>query len=211
VTYVSPATHDAVDGSGVARCVPSAGTTFLIGTTIVICTALDAAANPATGTFNVTVGDVTRPGEMSGNGFVSNDDVRYHFNFHVKERTPDNERGSFQLRVEDHRRGFNVSRRRERNDRFVARVVTFVAFSDDPTFRPGRRPKPNVDTVVFFGQGEWNGNTGYSFRVFAMDQGEPGRHRESVEVTIWDPAGNVVGDVSGELDGGNVQSKRIRH
>ena len=178
---------------------PRAATTFPIGTTIVTCTAIDAAGNSATGKFNVTVRDVTTPGEMIGDGFIRNDDVRYDFNFHVQERMSDGERGSFQLRVQGNPR--DSSRRQERDDRFVARAVTFVAFSDDP----------KVDTVVFFGQGEWNGTAGYSFRVFAMDLGEPGRHRDTIEITIWDPAGNVVVGVAGKLDGGNVQSKRIKH
>ena len=52
---------------------------------------------------------------------------------------------------------------------------------------------------------------GYTFEVVATDQGEPGRHRESVAIVIRDASGQVVAEVSGDLDGGNVQSKRIKH
>jgi hypothetical protein len=96
-------------------------------------------------------------------------------------------------------------------DRFVARSVGFVAFSDDPSYRPGRPRRPQVDTVLFSGVGMWNGASGYGYEVFAADQGEPGRHRESVRITIRDAAGVVVAHVDGVLSGGNVQSVRIRH
>jgi len=92
----------------------------------------------------------------------------------------------------------------------VASAITFIAFSDDPTYRPGRPRKPMVDTVLFSGSGEWNGLPGYRFEVTASDEGEPGRHREAVAITIRDAAGRVVVSVNGDLDGGNVQSRRIQ-
>src|SRR6267378_6804142 len=54
VTYIAPATHDAVDGDKVATCTPVSGSTFALGHTKVTCTATDAANNTATPTtFNV--------------------------------------------------------------------------------------------------------------------------------------------------------------
>jgi hypothetical protein len=50
VNYTPPATHDVVDGDGVATCSPLQGTTFPIGDTIVTCTATDATGNHATPT-----------------------------------------------------------------------------------------------------------------------------------------------------------------
>jgi hypothetical protein len=47
--------------------------------------------------------------------------------------------------------------------------------------------------------------------VCATDHGEPGRHRESVAIVIRDGSGQVVARVSGDLNGGNVQSLRIKH
>lgn len=62
VTYASPATHDGVDGDGVATCAPLSGSTFALGATTVTCTASDAAGNAATSTtFVVTVVDTTAP------------------------------------------------------------------------------------------------------------------------------------------------------
>ena len=51
--------------------------------------------------------------------------------------------------------------------------------------------------------------TGYSFEVLATDQGEPGRHRDTFSLIVRDPSGNVVGNVNGTLDGGNIQSTRL--
>jgi HYR domain len=50
VNYTPPATHDVVDGDGVATCSPLPGTIFPIGDTIVTCTATDAAGNQSTPT-----------------------------------------------------------------------------------------------------------------------------------------------------------------
>jgi hypothetical protein len=50
VNYTPPATHDVVDGDGVATCSPPPGTTFPIGDTTVTCNATDAAGNQATPT-----------------------------------------------------------------------------------------------------------------------------------------------------------------
>ena len=62
VTYTSPATHDAVDGDGVAICTPASGSVFALGATMVTCTATDAAGNAAVATtFTVTVVDTTAP------------------------------------------------------------------------------------------------------------------------------------------------------
>ena len=60
-------------------------------------------------------------------------------------------------------------------DRFVSRTVTSVAFSDDAGFAPGHHSQPTVDTVVFAGIGEWNGQPGYRYELRAQDRGEPGR------------------------------------
>ena len=62
VTYTSPATHDGVDGNGVATCAPASGSVFALGATMVTCTATDAAGNAAVATtFTVTVVDTTAP------------------------------------------------------------------------------------------------------------------------------------------------------
>jgi hypothetical protein len=84
-----------------------------------------------------------------------------------------------------------------------------VVFSDDPAFQPGRGPRPTVDTVRFSGAGKWNGRAGYTFEVLAADRGEPGRRRDTFSLIVTDAAGKVVVNVSGSLDGGNIQSTRL--
>ncbi|MFN2476028.1 MAG: beta strand repeat-containing protein [Chthoniobacterales bacterium] len=55
VTYNSPTAQDAVSGNVPVTCSPASGSKFPIGTTMVTCTATDAANNTASATFKVTV------------------------------------------------------------------------------------------------------------------------------------------------------------
>jgi HYR domain len=55
VTYPAPTATDAVDGAVTPVCNHASGETFPLGTTTVTCTATDAAGNPASGSFTVTV------------------------------------------------------------------------------------------------------------------------------------------------------------
>ncbi len=62
VVYTPPATHDLVDGTGIATCSPAPGSIFPLGTATVTCTAADAHGNAAASTsFSVTVRDTTPP------------------------------------------------------------------------------------------------------------------------------------------------------
>jgi hypothetical protein len=47
VSYTSPATHDLVDGTGAAACLPASGSLFALGDTTVTCSATDARDNAA--------------------------------------------------------------------------------------------------------------------------------------------------------------------
>jgi len=61
-SYTSPSTSDAVDGAGVATCLPASGTFFAFGNTTVTCNATDSNGNDATpSTFVVHVIDTTAP------------------------------------------------------------------------------------------------------------------------------------------------------
>ena len=60
VAYTATAS-DEVDGSVNVTCIPASDTTFGLGTTQVNCSAMDQAGNEATGGFNVTVQDTTKP------------------------------------------------------------------------------------------------------------------------------------------------------
>ena len=61
VSYTSPATHDLVDGDGVATCAPASGSLFPLGITSVNCEATDAHGNKAASSFDVNVVDTTPP------------------------------------------------------------------------------------------------------------------------------------------------------
>ena len=62
VTYTNPTATDNVDGSIATTCILASGSTFALGTTGVICNAVDTAGNTATSTtFNVQVVDTTAP------------------------------------------------------------------------------------------------------------------------------------------------------
>jgi len=61
VTYVAPTTDDAVDGPGIATCLPASGTVFPLGETTVTCSAHDIAGNSASTTFHIVVHDTTPP------------------------------------------------------------------------------------------------------------------------------------------------------
>ncbi|MBZ5558688.1 MAG: HYR domain-containing protein, partial [Acidobacteriia bacterium] len=208
VTFAASST-DAVSGAPLASCLPASGSLFPIGQTVVTCKATDAAGNTGAAAFTVKVVDPVTPGEMRGDGFVRNGGTKYDFDFLVRERGTGADRGFFEVRVHDDERNSKDDKTKPRDDRFVANTITFAVFSDDPTIRPGHPRKPQIDTVTFSGPGDWDGKHGYRFEVFAQDAGEPGRHRESVRITIWDPAGTIVAHVEGDLDGGNVQSVRI--
>jgi hypothetical protein len=62
VTFVPPTSSDAVDGTAPAACLPASGAAFALGSTLVTCTAQDAAGNNATAvSFTVNVVDTTAP------------------------------------------------------------------------------------------------------------------------------------------------------
>ena len=157
---------------------------------------------PATaGSGSLTVIDVPTPGLMTGEGVVRDNDSRYEFRFIVRENATGADRGAIALERKNKKR---------EDDRFVARAIDNVIFSDDPSIRPGRKPRPQVDTVLFSGRGQWNGRSGYRFEAFAQDRGEPGRHRESLRVTIFDSANRIVVAFDQVIDGGNIRSMRLR-
>ncbi|HVM45277.1 MAG TPA: HYR domain-containing protein, partial [Candidatus Thermoplasmatota archaeon] len=62
VEYEAPAARDAVDGTSAATCAPASGGLFALGSTLVACSATDAAGNAAVeATFTVRVVDTTAP------------------------------------------------------------------------------------------------------------------------------------------------------
>lgn len=61
VVEYSPTAVDLVDGDINVVCSPASGTTLPVGVTVVTCAAVDSRGNESTGTFDVTVRDVTAP------------------------------------------------------------------------------------------------------------------------------------------------------
>jgi hypothetical protein len=102
-----------------------------------------------------------------------------------------------------------ASTRTRVQSRFEATTIGEVTFTNDPAFQPGSGRQPVVDTVRFSGTGKWNGRSRYAFEIVATDQGEPGRHRDTLSLIVKDASGNIVANVSGSLDGGNIQSTRL--
>jgi hypothetical protein len=206
VTFVASG-NDAEDGSLAAECLPASGTAFPIGETIVTCTVMDNGGATATDAFTVTITEPATPGDMTGAGFVRDGATRYQFSFDARENDR-GERAKLNLRINSEA---PKGKGKDRDDRFESRTVTFIAFSDDPAVH--HRPRrPQVDTVLFSGVGEWNGMAGFRYEVSAQDEAEAGRrHRESIRVTVWNAAGEVVASFSGEVSGGVIRSKRLKH
>ena len=133
-------------------------------------------------------------------------DARYEFEFMARENARGDERARISIHIDEEGR---KKGKKKRNDRFDSRTVDFIAFSDDPTIRPGRPARPQIDTVTFSGVGEWNGQRNYRYEVFAQDGGEGRNHHESISVKIYSPTGVLVATFQGDVEDGNIQSIRI--
>jgi HYR domain len=199
VPYGPVTATDLVDGARPVVCSKSG--VFPVGDTVVTCSSSDTRGNSSSKSFTVRVTDVTTPGVMVGVGLVRAGGVNYEFEFAVAERA--RERAALQVRVT------NVQNH-NRNDRFCARTTDFVAFSDDPTVRPGRSRRPQVDSVLFSGAGDWNGHAGYRYEVSAVDRGDSAHRNDTVRITIKAANGSVVASVDGVLTSGFVESARLR-
>jgi hypothetical protein len=151
---------------------------------------------------------------MQGDGSVRGEDgVTVRFDFDVdrlvqERRRHDND--SLRLRIDG-------QTRRGQRTRFESTAITSMAFSDDPGVRPGGGwfwwfPvfRVRTDTVVFSGTGKWNGASGYTFEVTAVDKGEPGPGRDTFELVVRDKKGTIVLEVSDALRSGNIQSLPVR-
>lgn len=224
VTYSQPPVIDAGSGLASSACGPASGSTLPVGITFVTCVAADLAGNTSSTSFSVTVSPGA-DGRMFGAGYLEQGGEHHHFELRLAQIT-NKDYGRFEYWVGDSRRCFrsdddydrdhdgdhdhNYGRdHRDPVGRFVAKSIDSVVFSDDPAFRPGRARRPTADTVWFSGAGNWNGRAGYTFEALATDQGEPGRHRDSFSLVVKDSHGHVVANVTGALDGGNIQSSRL--
>ena len=158
----------------------------------------------ATQAYTWTVVDMS--GRMNGDGQVASSGLEHHFTFKVTERKDGADHGRVEFWIRD---PDTAKKKGKELNRFDAATITAVTFSDDPGFKPGKKPLPTIDSVSFGGVGEWNGKRGYTFQAHASDQGEPGAGRDTFAITIRDPKGATVATVSGTLAGGNIQSLRL--
>ncbi len=71
VTFNTPPVSDVCDPAPVVSFLPASGTTFPLGVTPVVCTALDASGNSTMCTFNVTVQDIAPPTIMCPLGTIT--------------------------------------------------------------------------------------------------------------------------------------------
>ena len=196
VSY-SVSASDAASGlAGPVACSPVSGSMFLIGVTTVNCSAADAAGNTAAASFTVTV---SRPGGGSGGGnsggtvasligqghVVSGAD-KVFFDIDVRETTSGGQAGSVDLRVKQGTRN---------QERFEARAVTAVTFT-------------SANSVSFRGTGKWDGQTGFTYVVNAVDNGEPGQGSDTVSIEVRSPGGALIYSAGGVLTDGNIQAKK---
>jgi probable HAF family extracellular repeat protein len=143
-------------------------------------------------------------GRIYGHGHLKSGGKHHHVEFAVRNKTSGEPRGWLHYHVNQHGADHAHSR-----GRFVSTAITQAVFSDDPASKPGHKPNPVIDTVVFSGTGRWNKKAGYTFEATATDAGEPGPGRDSFTLTIRSPEGEVVVQISGKLLGGNIQSLRL--
>ena len=205
VTYAPATAADPVSGIASVVCTPATGATFPIGITTVVCVTTNNAGLPSSGAFTVTVTDRNEPGRMFGEGEAAGPNSHtMKFNFSVLETAQGLEWGNVKIKVKDTRR------RRGDDERFDARTVDAVWFSDAPAYGPGNNPRTGIDTVIFRGTGRWDGRSGYAYVVTASDRGEPGRGRDTFVIEITAPNGTVVFTGGGTISNGNIQSTRLR-
>lgn len=189
VSYGPVTAIDAVDGSRPVGCLPAAP--FPVGDTTVMCSSSDSRGNTTSHSFTVRVtrAATSAPGWMRGTGFVLDEGLRHEFAFTVRETPAGTEWARLFAKFKE-RRG----PRGRSGGTFITSSVDAVTF-DGPV-------------VVFSGAGRWNGAAGFRYELRAADQGEPGRHRDRLRMTITAPGGSVVAHVDSVIDGGNIQRMR---
>jgi uncharacterized repeat protein (TIGR01451 family) len=132
------------------------------------------------------------PGRMTGGGSVFRIDgarVTRGFEIHCDLRPPNN--------IEVNWPGGN---------NFHMTTLTAAVCTDDPAIIQDPPAAP-FDTFTATGTGKLNGATGATIYFVFVDAGEPGKN-DTALIQIWDAAGNLVLDVSGFIDVGNLQAHK---
>ena len=190
VPYGPVTATDAVDGVVAVTCSHSG--VFPIGDTVVTCSASDSRGNMTSQSFTVRVTRASdpeppapepTPGKAYGNGFIRQDNKQSELAFTVLENSAGDEWGTLLLTVKS-----SGSTGYQGRDYFVSTSVTSLMFGAECNVR-------------FAGTGRWNGGNGYRYVVSAVDKHNTA---DLVRITITSPSGEVVAQVGGKLDGGNV-------
>jgi len=182
VSYLLPTATDNLDTDVAVSCAPPPGAFFPVGATTVLCTARDGAGNVASISFLVTVELPDDAGTMIGGGQV-NSGSRLIFSFLARQAPSGAERG---------RLHFVAIRPNESLNTFVAHGLDRVVFFGN--------------AVRFTGHGAWNGQNGFSFVAEAGDNGRPGAGVDTLAITVKNAVGDVVLQLHGSLDAGDVKN-----
>lgn len=186
------------DTEGILDVRPSVATTATVSSPVGNYPIVAAGASDSNYTIDYVNGGLTisPEGRVHGSGFVDAEGARHHFVFDARETIVLGEKGSLSLRVE----------RLTGSDVFLSQLITSVVFTNNSGIAPGGNAV--VDGVAVVGLGTWNG-VAATFELLAFDMGEPGVGNDTVTLRIK-VAGRVVNTTQGALNGGNVQSNRVK-
>jgi hypothetical protein len=159
---------------------------------------IDVKLNGSLGTGQIIVSSAhsdvnfTNPGLKQGNVFMTgggrlgsspSDFATFGFNAGMRNGAPEG-----QVQYTDHGQGIDLH------------STAITSFSVDPN---------NPNCVIFTGTARVNGVDGYTFRVRACDNAEPGAGRDTFEITINGPGGFTYSSVtrfgSNTITAGNIQ------
>ena len=131
------------------------------------------------------------PGRMTGGGSVFTiDDIRVTrgFEIHCDLREPNNLQVNW------------------KGNRFHTTKLTGAICTEDPAINQLPRSAP-FDTFNGEGIGKLNGEEGARIEFVFVDAGEPGRD-DTASIRIYDQLDNLVLEVSGFIDKGNIQAHK---
>jgi len=94
----------------------------------------------------------------------------------------------------------------DKGNRFHLETVSDINCFDDPGSNAGKPTAP-FDTLELAGFGQYNGQPGAFVWVQLTDYGEPGKN-DWATIVIYDADGNLLLDVTGNLNSGNHQAHK---
>jgi hypothetical protein len=161
---------------------------------------------PGAKTLYKTVHVKVRPaGRMKGKGEVKGNGRMHKFEFDVWESKGGKDSGH--VKVDARKLDFDHDDDKgPRTEKFRSTKLYSVTFRNDDDYKPGGGLK--VDTVTVYGEGEFNGKSGYKFEMRATDTGEPGEDRDYLKLIVRDRDDKKVMSIDEKIDDGNNQSSK---